>query len=155
MRILLLVVSHLVFSVAGFALGIYTLPILTQPESPPMEDIKAISEHALYSATFDKERIDSDFLHWGEGTVSISDKQIVFSGELAPGPDYKLYLSPVFVETEANFSQYKDTMIQIGDINTFDRFSFNLPEAVNVAEYNTVIVWCESFGEFITSAQYR
>ncbi|GAK84260.1 phenylalanyl-tRNA synthetase beta subunit [Vibrio ponticus] len=155
MRILLLIGSHLVVAFMGFALGIYTLPILTQPASPALEEIQGISQHALFNAEFQRERIDSDFLHWGEGSVSISDTQIVFMGELAPGPDYKLYLSPVFIETETAFAQYKDTMIQIGDVKTFDRFSLNLPAGVNVSEYNTVIVWCESFGEFITSARYN
>ncbi|GAB2651970.1 DM13 domain-containing protein [Vibrio panuliri] len=155
MRILLLLGSHLIFAVMGFALGIYALPILTQPTSPAVEEIQDISAHALFNATFERDRQDSDFLHWGEGTVSISDTQIVFMGELAPGPDYKLYLSPLFIETEAAFNQYKDTMIQIGDVKTFDRFSLNLPPEVNVSEYNTVIVWCESFGEFITSARYN
>ena len=155
MRILLLLGSHLIFAVVGFALGIYALPILTQPKSPAMQEIQNISKHALYNGMFQRERLDSDFLHWGEGSIAISDTQIVFIGELAPGPDYKLYLSPVFVETEQSFEQYKDTMIQIGDIKTFDRFSLDLPPGVNVAEFNTVVVWCESFAEFITSARYN
>ncbi|WP_194437758.1 DM13 domain-containing protein [Vibrio fluminensis] len=155
MRILLLISSHLIFAAVGFALGIYALPILTQPQAPKVEDIQGISQHALFNATFQRDRLDSDFLHWGEGSVAISDTQIVFMGELAPGPDYKLYLSPVFIETEAAFNQYKDTMIQIGDVRTFERFSLDLPPEVNVSEYNTVIVWCESFGEFITSARYN
>lgn len=155
MRILLLISSHLIFAAVGFALGIYALPILTQPQAPNIEDIQGISKHALFNATFQRDRLDSDFLHWGEGSVAISDTQIVFMGELAPGPDYKLYLSPVFIETEAAFNQYKDTMIQIGDVRTFERFSLDLPPEVNVSEYNTVIVWCESFGEFITSARYN
>ncbi|HAS61278.1 MAG TPA: hypothetical protein DCS35_01135 [Vibrio sp.] len=155
MRNLLLLASHLIFAAMGFALGIYALPILTQPASPPMQEIQDISQHALYNGMFQRERLDSDFLHWGEGSLAISDTQIVFIGELAPGPDYKLYLSPVFVETEQSFEQYKDTMIQIGDIKTFDRFSLDLPPEVNVAEFNTVIIWCESFAEFITSARYN
>ncbi|ROV57877.1 hypothetical protein EGH82_21045 [Vibrio ponticus] len=155
MRFLLLIGSHLTFAAVGFALGIYTLPILTQPTAPAVEEIQDITKHALFNAEFQRERLDSDFLHWGEGSVAISDTQIVFMGELAPGPDYKLYLSPVFIETEEAFAQYRDTMIQIGDIKTFDRFSLNLPPEVNVSEYNTVIVWCESFGEFITSARYN
>ena len=155
MRILLLLGSHLAVAVMGFALGIYVLPILTQPASPAMKEIQDVSKHALYNGMFQRDRLDSDFLHWGEGSIAISDTQIVFIGELSPGPDYKLYLSPVFVESEDTFNQYKDTMIQIGDIKTFDRFSLNLPPEVIVAEYNTVIVWCESFGEFITSARYN
>jgi hypothetical protein len=30
-----------------------------------------------------------------------------------------------------------------------------LPDGVDLADYDTVVVWCESFGEFITAASYR
>jgi hypothetical protein len=46
-------------------------------------------------------------------------------------------------------------MARVGDVNTFDNFVVQLPEAVDVSGYNTVIVWCESFGQFITAAKYR
>ena len=31
----------------------------------------------------------------------------------------------------------------------------DLPLGVDISHYNTVIVWCETFGEFITAAQYQ
>jgi hypothetical protein len=74
---------------------------------------------------------------------------------LAPGPDYKLYLSPEFVETEADFERLKKQMVRVGDIKTFDNFVVQVPELVDVSHYNTVIVWCESFSQFISSAKYR
>lgn len=30
-----------------------------------------------------------------------------------------------------------------------------MPEEVDPARYNTVVVWCEAFSQFITAAQYR
>ncbi len=91
----------------------------------------------------------------GRGSLSISDSHIAFVGELAPGPDYKLYLSPKFIETEADFNANKAAMVQIGDVKTFDRFSLSIPEEIDIANYNTAIVWCETFGEFITSARFK
>ena len=76
-------------------------------------------------------------------------------GKLAPGPDYKLYLSPEFVETEADFNRLKPEMALVGDIKTFNNFLVSVPPDINPSEYTSVIVWCESFGEFITSAQYK
>jgi hypothetical protein len=76
-------------------------------------------------------------------------------GKLAPGPDYKLYLSPNFVETEADFNRLKSNMVLVGDVNTFENFAVNVPLGIELSEFNSVIVWCESFGEFITSAKYR
>ena len=68
-------------------------------------------------------------------------------------PDYKLYLSPNFIETEKDFNEQKHTMAKVGDVKTFDRFALNLPHELDLSQYNTVIVWCETFGEFITSAR--
>jgi hypothetical protein len=41
-------------------------------------------------------------------------------GKLAPGPDYKLYLAPSFVEDEAGFEAIKAQSKQVGDVKTFD-----------------------------------
>jgi hypothetical protein len=154
-RKLLLVLSHFSVGALGFALGIYMLPILMAPAPPQPEQVAAVEEGADYQGDFRRDLKDSDFLHWGEGTVSLSSAAIVFRGELAPGPDYRLYLSPQFVETEAEFEALKSQMIQIGKIDTFENFVVSVPEGVSLDEYSAVIVWCESFGQFITAAQYR
>jgi hypothetical protein len=46
-------------------------------------------------------------------------------------------------------------MVRVGDVKTFDAFVVPLPETVDLTQYNTVIVWCESFSQFITAARYR
>ncbi|KJY83878.1 phenylalanine--tRNA ligase [Vibrio galatheae] len=155
MKRIFLLLTHTLCVGMGFALGIYALPILTQPIAPSMEDVQSVTNRAIYTASFQKDRKGSDFLHWGEGSVSISVDKIAFVGELAPGPDYKLYFSPAFVETESEFNAKKLSMVQIGEVKSFDRFSIDLPQNFPTDEYNTVIIWCETFGEFITSARYR
>jgi hypothetical protein len=149
----LLLLSHAATLVIGFALGVYLLPILTAPEGPSAQQVQA--QAAAFSGQFRRDLKDSDALHWGEGTVSVSARSIGLVGKLAPGPDYKLYLSPEFVETEADFARLKPGMVRVGDIKTFDNFLVAVPEPIDVTRYNTVIVWCESFGQFITAARYR
>lgn len=153
--IFLLLTSHAAVAVLGFAVGIYVLPILTAPPAPSTAEVQALAEQMQYQAIFRKDLQDSDALHWGEGEVSIGERFISFSGELAPGPDYKLYLSPEFVETEADFLRLKSSMVQVGDVRTFDNFIVDVPTNIKPADFNSVIVWCESFGQFITAAQYR
>jgi hypothetical protein len=154
-RLILLVISHAFAAAVGFAVGIYTLPILTAPQAPSASELTSQAAQATYTGQFRRDLKDSDLLHWGEGTVSVGPKSITFVGKLAPGPDYKLYLSPEFVETEADFNRLKEHMIQVGEVKTFENFLVSLPEAVNPARYNTVIIWCESFSQFITAARYR
>jgi len=154
-RLLVLLVTHAVAAGFGFALGVYTLPILTAPPAPSSGEAARAAAEARYSGEFRRDLKDSDALHWGEGTVSVGSRSIVLAGKLAPGPDYKLYLSPAFVETEADFAGLKSSMVLIGDVRTFENFVIPVPETVDVSSYSTVIVWCESFSQFITAAKYR
>jgi len=151
----LLVVTHCSVGIVGFGVGIYALPILIAPPAPGEAEIKAMYSQAMYTAQFRRDLNDSDALHWGEGTVSVGPNSIGFIGKLAPGPDYKLYLSPEFVETEADFTRLKSAMVRIGDIKTFENFVVDVPRGIDPSNFTSVIVWCESFGQFITSARYR
>lgn len=154
-KISTLIVSHGAACILGFAIGIYTLPILIAPEAPDEATLSAAIGSSQYTAEFKKDLEDSDAFHWGEGRVSISAKQIAFEGELAPGPDYKLYLSPTYLETEAEFNSLKPSMVRIGDIKTFDNFVVDVPSKIDPSQYNAIIIWCETFGEFITAAKYQ
>ncbi len=155
MKKLILLISHLFFAAIGFALGIYALPIITAPEAPSSETMKMALAQATYKGEFKKELADSDFLHWGEGIISVGNKFISLDGEIAPGPDYKLYLSPDFIETEVSFNELKSKMIRVGDVKTFKNFVVPVPETINPDNFNTVVIWCESFGEFISAAKYQ
>lgn len=153
--LLLLVASHAAALAVGFVLGIYALPILIAPPAPTSAEAASAAQGASYTGQFRRDLKDSDALHWGEGTLSVGPRRIVLTGKLAPGPDYKLYLSPEFVETEADFRRLKPRMVRVGDVKTFDNFVVPVPDAVDVSRYDTAIVWCESFGQFITAARYR
>jgi len=153
--IVLLVVTHCIVGASGFGAGIYALPILTAPPAPSESEIKAMSSQAMYTAEFRRDLKDSDAFHWEEGTVSVGPESITLMGQLAPGPDYMLYLSPKFVETELEFNRLKASMVRVGDVKTFDNFVVNVPPGIDMTSFNSVIVWCESFEQFITSAKYR
>ncbi len=150
-----LLVTHLVIGAIGFAGGIYALPIITAPDAPDVAEIKVMSAAANYSTAVSKNLQDSDFFHQAEGPVTVGDDFITFMGSISPGPDYQLYLSPQFVETEVDFKRLKNTMVQVGEVKTFDNFAVPVGTDINISKYNTVIVWCESFEQFITAAQYR
>ena len=155
MRLIITTVTHAIALAIGFALGIYLLPILTAPDSPDAAMLEEMAADALYTAELTRELRGSDFLHWGEGTISVTPTQIVHEGRLAPGPDYKVYLVDRFVEHEDEFLPIKSEATVIGDVDTFEGFLLDVPEGINVEQYNTVLVWCEAFDEFITAAQYR
>jgi hypothetical protein len=151
----MLLASHALVGALGFGLGVYALPILTAPDAPAGAELAGAAASARYVGHFRRDLKDSDALHWGEGRVSLSANAVVFEGRLAPGPDYKLYLSPEFVETEADFRRLKSTMVRVGDVRTFENFLVPLPASVDPARFRAVIVWCETFDQFITAARYQ
>lgn len=151
----ILIATHAVCIALGFAGGIYTLPLLIAPPGPSATELQAASATAQYRAVFRRDLVGSDALHWGEGEITLDAKAITLTGRLAPGPDYKLYLSPQFVETEADFKKLKTSMVLVGDVRTFDGFIVPMVAGADLTQFNTVVVWCESFEEFISAAQYR
>lgn len=140
---------------AGFARGVYLLPMLIAPAAPSTAEVGTAATGAEYRGVFRRDLKDSDFLHWGEGVVTVGRSAIAFAGRLAPGPDYKLYLSPEFVETEADFKRLKSRMARVGEVKTFENFVVQVPAGVDVRRYAAVVVWCETFSQFITAARYK
>ena len=94
-------------------------------------------------------------LHWGEGEIRVSRDRIAHIGRLAPGPDYKLYLAPRFVDTKEAFLLIKDRSVRVGDVKTFNGFIVEVPAGIDVRDYNTVVIWCEAFDQFISAAEYQ
>jgi len=155
MKKIILLTTHTTAILIGITIGIYIFPILTAPPKPTNEEIKTLASYAQYKGRFHKNLKGSDFLHWGKGEIAISQNAITLMGKLSPGPDYKLYLAPKFVETEQEFQQIKKQSIQIGSVKTFDNFIVKLPINADPSQYNTVVIWCETFNQFITAAKYR
>lgn len=154
-KFIFLLITHLIFATAGFAGGIYVLPILTAPDSPTTKELASAAGKVIYSGTFRRDLPSSDFFHWGEGEVLIGKDFISLAGNLAPGPDYRLYLTPAIVNTAEEFERFKSESIEIGEIKTFRNFIVPVPEGVDLDAYRSVVVWCESFGSLITATAFR
>jgi hypothetical protein len=154
-KIILLISSYAIVFVLGFGLGIYILPILTAPKSVDIDRIIKFEENALYKTSFVKDLKGSDLFHWGEADVSVSKYEITVNGSIAPGPDYKFYLTKEFVEEEEEFLSIKDNSRYVAEVKTFKNFVITVPEDIDINDYNTIVIWCESFNEFITAAKYK
>ena len=154
-KLALLATTHAATLALGFGLGVYFLPILTAAPAPDAATLAAAAQSATYSATFRRDLPGSDALHWGEGTISVTPERIVHQGELSPGPDYRIYLAPRYVEDKAGFEAIKAQSRELGAIKTFDGFITEIPPGVDIAKFDTVVIWCETFGKFITAGKYR
>jgi hypothetical protein len=143
-------------ALVGLVGGIYLLPILTAEEGLSATEI---SEQLIAIGTekregiFSKDRQGSDAFHWGEGIITVGADQVVFEGTMAPGPDYRLYLTPQFVETEEDFLAIKDASVAVGMVKSYQSFALPVGDSINPNDYDSVIIWCEAFNQFITSAK--
>lgn len=154
-RWVILIATHLAMLAMSFAGGVYTLPILTAPQAPDAAALRTISAETLYAGRLARDLKGSDLLHWGEGEIRVSRDRIAHIGRLAPGPDYKLYLAPRFVDTKEAFLLIKDRSVRVGDVKTFNGFIVEVPAGIDVRDYNTVVIWCEAFDQFISAAEYQ
>ena len=146
--------------VIGFGLGVYFLPILTAEKGLSETELAELTSSAqaqtqLRTGEFARDLEGSDAFHWGEGTITVTDERIWLDGQVSPGPDYRLYLVSKFVETEAEFLQIKDSALQIAPIKAFSNFSVDVPKGLDISGYNTVLIWCEAFRQFITAAEIK
>lgn len=155
MRILFLIFSHGAVLGIGFALGVYFLPILTAPKSANLSQIEQVVANPVYKAEFKKGQRGNDFFHWGEGQLVITNNEIALKGKVAPGPDYKIYLTKKFIEHEDEFLPIKQNALYVADLKVFENFIVPLDKKINFEDYNTILIWCEAFKEFITSAKYK
>lgn len=155
MKILFSITSYIITFVLGVTLGMYLLPIISAPPPPSQLELATHAQQALYQGVFKEDLPGSDFLHYSRGEVHLSNAMISFSGQVSPGPDYQLYLSNRFIDNKADFLSYQGTMTRVGSVNTFSGFMVKIPQGINIADFNTVIIWCESFEQFISAARYQ
>lgn len=155
MRWILRLITHGVALALGVALGIYLLPILTEPKGPDAFRLTQTAADAQYSGEFSRDLKGSDFLHWGSGSINVGAQTITHIGNLAPGPDYRLYLTNQLVTDEAEFLAVKSQSAEVGAVQMFGGFILDVPADIDIHAYTAVVIWCEAFGEFITAAQYQ
>ncbi|MEM1372060.1 MAG: hypothetical protein AAGG72_07520, partial [Pseudomonadota bacterium] len=77
MRWIVRIFTHGIVFVAGFALGVYVLPILTAPPSVDRAMLAETAKAAEFKTEFKRELKGSDFLHWGEGSISVGPEKVV------------------------------------------------------------------------------
>jgi len=155
MKKIIIISTYLITLMFGFGLGVYFLPIIIAEKSQSIQEIENIKKQATYETEFKRGQRGNDFFHWGEGKVYISNQYISLKGQISPGPDYKIYLLKNFVEHEDEFIPVKSDAIFVSDLKLFKNFVIKVPVDVKVSDYNTILIWCEKFKEFITSAKYK
>jgi len=140
----------------GFALGILVFPYLFPPP-PAAEQLTEADRSALVAMGNFIHADPADPIHYGSGKVSVYEKTVFLEPdfEVGPGPKYHVYLVPkANVRTNADVP---DTMfVDLGRLRAFKGSQrYEVPAGVDLRKYQSVVIWCETFGVLISPADLK
>lgn len=148
-----LVIGAILGGIAGFGGGIIAFPYLFPPPEVNEQVADKENKKAVASGTF-IHADPSDPVHYGEGKLTIYDDLVHLEADfkVGPGPKYHVYLVPdgdVTPDTEIQETMYVD----LGRLKAFSGSqNYPIPEGVNLADYKSVVIWCEQFEVLISPA---
>ncbi len=137
----------------GVAVGLFIFPYVFPP--PPAAETISEEERAALVATGEFIHADpSDPVHYGAGKVSVYEKAVFLDPDfkVAPGPAYHVYLVPK--PTIRASGDVRDTMyVDLGQLRAFEGSQrYPIPEGVDLADFPSVVIWCETFSVLISPA---
>jgi hypothetical protein len=151
--IALLLVGGVLGTAFGVALGFFLFPYVFPPP-PAAESLTEADRSALIATGTFIHADPSDPVHWGKGKVSVYEKTVFLEPdfEVGPGPAYRVYLVPkrsIRASRDLGEAMYVD----LGGLRAFKGSQrYPIPEGVNLADYPSVIIWCERFSVLISPA---
>lgn len=146
--------TFLAGAVLGAALGFFLFPYIFPP--PPAAEQLTTADRAntlLAQGTFIHAN-PSDPIHWGKGSASVRADS-VFLGEdfeVGPGPKFHVYLVPK-AQIRASGDLQGQKFVDLGRLRSFKGSQrYAIPAGLDLAKYQSVIIWCEQFSVLISPA---
>jgi len=137
----------------GVALGFFFFPYVFPPP-PAAEQLSEADRAALIAGGSFIQVNPSDPLHYGKGKVSVYRRAVFLEPdfEVGPGPAFHVYLVPQAKVRDAG--AVKDTMyVDLGGLRAFKGSQrYPIPAGVDLKNYQSVVIWCETFGVLISPA---
>lgn len=154
-------IRSLIVGVIGFLVGLTAMLIVYPFIFPPPtvnEKIANIETKTKVATGMFIHPNPKDRAHYGKGSVSVyksKNQYEVLLGKdfkVGPGPAFHVFLSDARnITTNAAFKNSKK--IDIGILKSFQGSQvYPVPSQVNMSEMHSVVVWCVSFSQLITSA---
>jgi hypothetical protein len=157
-RIILSFIAGAVAGTAfGVALGFFAFPYVFPPP-PAAEQLSEVDRRGavLAEGTFIHAN-PSDPIHYGKGTATVR-RDNVFLGEdfeVGPGPKFHVYLVPkATIRSSADLKN--EMFVDLGRLRAFKGSQrYAIPPGVDLAKYQSVIIWCEQFSVLISPADLK
>jgi Electron transfer DM13 len=140
----------------GIAVGLLIFPYVFPPP-PATEMLSEVERTPLVATGTFIHANPSDPVHFGRGSVSVYERAVFLEQdfEVGPGPAFHVYLVPK-ASIRAS-SDMKDVMfVDLGRLRSFKGSQrYPIPAGVDLANYPSVIIWCERFGVLISPADLK
>ncbi|MBI3041215.1 MAG: DM13 domain-containing protein [Betaproteobacteria bacterium] len=155
--IVIFIVGALLGSAAGFALGIFVYPYIFLADIVAADQLddkaagKVVADGMFIHAN------PKDPIHHGRGKVTVYQNLLRLGSdfEVGPGPKYHVYLVPernVIPSTNVE----KTMFVDLGRLKAFKGSqNYPVPAGVDLARYESVVIWCEQFGVLISPAALK
>lgn len=141
----------------GFALGIFVYPYIFLADIVATEKVDPqVARTVLARGEFIHAN-PQDPIHYGKGRVTVYEGVLRLEPdfEVGPGPKYHVYLVPeknVLPSTNVARTMFVD----LGRLKAFKGSqNYEVPAGVDVAKFDSVVIWCEQFGVLISPAALK
>ena len=155
--IIIFIVGSVLGAAGGFALGIFVYPYIFLADIVATDRVenaasrKIVAEGAFIHANA------SDPVHYGKGKVTVYQGLVHLGNdfEVGPGPKFHVYLVPE--KTVVPSTNVARTMfVDLGRLRAFKGSqNYPVPDGVDLAKYDNVVIWCEQFGVLISPAALK
>ena len=141
----------------GFALGIFVYPFIFLSDIVAADQVDRKSAGKVVATGTFIHANPKDPFHYGKGKVTVYESQVHLGNdfEVGPGPKFHVYLVPeknVVPSTNVAKTMYVD----LGRLRAYKGSqTYTVPPGVELAKYDSVVVWCEQFGVLITPAALK
>ena len=140
----------------GVALGFFLFPFVFPPP-PAVEQLSEADRAVLVATGTFIHANPSDPIHWGRGRVGVYQNAVFLEPdfEVGPGPKFHVYLVPeADVTPSTRVAQTK--FVDLGRLKAFKGSqNYAVPRGVNLADYPSLVIWCEQFGVLISPARLK
>jgi Electron transfer DM13 len=140
----------------------YLFPPAVMNEPAPLMKQSAVTTPIFeqkHSFRFNEQAKGRDKWHWANGTGLIlkSDAQTLIRLEsefdAAPGPNYWIYLNKNTAINDAKDFLNDNQRIKIAKLRAFKGGqNYSLPAGLEINDFKSITIWCETFGAYISSA---
>ena len=142
---------------AGFALGIFVYPYIFLADIVATEKVESAGARKVVAKGTFIHANPSDPIHYGKGDVTVYQDLLHLESnfEVGPGPKFHVYLVPDKNITPST-NVAKLMYVDLGRLKAFKGSqNYPIPAGVDLARYETVVIWCEQFGVLVSPAPLK